>query len=94
MRRCCEETMRVLRDNHEALLILIEVPLMSQAGWSCVHRTSSALSPAEPCALLLLRSDGHERARCAVPSMSQPAQGAACLLAGRCSSTTRCTSGP
>jgi phosphatidylinositol kinase/protein kinase (PI-3 family) len=26
MRRCCEETMRVLRDNHEALLILIEVP--------------------------------------------------------------------
>jgi hypothetical protein len=25
MRRCCEETMRVLRDNREALLILIEV---------------------------------------------------------------------
>jgi phosphatidylinositol kinase/protein kinase (PI-3 family) len=27
MRRCCEETMRVLRDNREALLILIEVLL-------------------------------------------------------------------
>ena len=27
MRRCCEETMRVLRDNREALLILIEVML-------------------------------------------------------------------
>ena len=31
MRRCCEETMRVLRDNREALLILIEV-LLSHAG--------------------------------------------------------------
>ena len=51
MRRCCEETMRVLRDNHEALLILIEVPT-SQASWSCVHRTSSALPPALPCALV------------------------------------------
>ncbi len=26
MRRCCEETMRVLRANKEALLTLIEVP--------------------------------------------------------------------
>ena len=32
MRRCCEETMRVLRANREALLILIEArPFFGQA---------------------------------------------------------------
>lgn len=57
MRRCCEETMRVLRNNHEALLILIEVPT-SEASWSCVHRTSSAPLPAQSCPLVAV-----ERAR-------------------------------
>ncbi len=66
MRRCCEVTMRVLRENREALLILIEVRIPVRTPFGHCMQSRHAQSSSLQCSEAALQVCIQHAAICAV----------------------------